>query len=298
MCLPCVWVHIDFKCHSVEELGLRAETPIGTSFTDAHAGNVKFNFLNGSDPYRAYLQHRLFELRSQNQSSAQQIPSRLADSFAPESTPSAPPADNSETLMKHEPSSQFKPFRKGGEHAHGSIFEALHGWLSKFVVPEVEFCSRGRSSAPPCRADGPPLLITCHDWLFFLQKLPDETVSRAMKSLGKDIKALWIHQGEERQQKRKGDGLAKELDRRILAFQKAENRVLEFKLSEHKSEPIAQLEMGIYLSTPKTEKLSEDGENGRVRYGSSSMQGWRATMEDAHAAYPDLDASTSFFWCL
>lgn len=39
--------------------------------------------------------------------------------------------------------------------------------------------------------------------------------------------------------------------------------------------------MGIYLSTPKTEKLSEDGENGWVRYGLSSMQGWRATMEDA-----------------
>nr|DAD27472.1 TPA_asm: hypothetical protein HUJ06_028940 [Nelumbo nucifera] len=25
------------------------------------------------------------------------------------------------------------------------------------------------------------------------------------------------------------------------------------------------------------------------------MQGWRATMEDAHAAYPDLDGTTSFF---
>lgn len=39
--------------------------------------------------------------------------------------------------------------------------------------------------------------------------------------------------------------------------------------------------MGTYLSTPKTDKVSEDGENERVRYGSSSMQGWRATMEDA-----------------
>ncbi|XP_034223042.1 probable protein phosphatase 2C 60 isoform X3 [Prunus dulcis] len=58
---------------------------------------------------------------------------------------------------------------------------------------------------------------------------------------------------------------------------------------------IAEIGMGIYLSTPKTEKFSEDGENGRVRYGLSSMQGWRATMEDAHAAYPDLDTSTSFF---
>ncbi|KAL4564796.1 hypothetical protein LXL04_028867 [Taraxacum kok-saghyz] len=53
--------------------------------------------------------------------------------------------------------------------------------------------------------------------------------------------------------------------------------------------------MGTYLSTPKTEKFSEDGENGRVKYGLSSMQGWRATMEDAHAALPDLDHSTSFF---
>lgn len=39
--------------------------------------------------------------------------------------------------------------------------------------------------------------------------------------------------------------------------------------------------MGIYLSTPKTEKFSEDGGNSGVRYGLSSMQGWRATMEDA-----------------
>lgn len=53
--------------------------------------------------------------------------------------------------------------------------------------------------------------------------------------------------------------------------------------------------MGIYLSSPKTEKFSEDGENVRVRYGLSSMQGWRAAMEDAHAAITDLDASTSFF---
>ncbi|MCL7027234.1 hypothetical protein MKW94_011341 [Papaver nudicaule] len=53
--------------------------------------------------------------------------------------------------------------------------------------------------------------------------------------------------------------------------------------------------MGIYLSTPKTDKFSEDGENGKLKYGLSSMQGWRASMEDAHAAFPDLDNSTSFF---
>uniref|UniRef100_A0A6N2KHS1 protein-serine/threonine phosphatase n=1 Tax=Salix viminalis TaxID=40686 RepID=A0A6N2KHS1_SALVM len=48
-------------------------------------------------------------------------------------------------------------------------------------------------------------------------------------------------------------------------------------------------------SSPKKEKFSEDGGNGRLRYGLSSMQGWRATMEDAHAAIIDLDATTSFF---
>lgn len=53
--------------------------------------------------------------------------------------------------------------------------------------------------------------------------------------------------------------------------------------------------MGVYLSTPKTDKLSADGENSRVRFGLSSMQGWRTTMEDAHAALPDLDECTSFF---
>ncbi|KAK9684274.1 hypothetical protein RND81_10G198300 [Saponaria officinalis] len=53
--------------------------------------------------------------------------------------------------------------------------------------------------------------------------------------------------------------------------------------------------MGTYLSKPKTEKVSEDGENHRVRYGLSSMQGWRSSMEDAHAAIPDLDSHTSFF---
>uniref|UniRef100_A0A7C9EUN9 protein-serine/threonine phosphatase n=1 Tax=Opuntia streptacantha TaxID=393608 RepID=A0A7C9EUN9_OPUST len=53
--------------------------------------------------------------------------------------------------------------------------------------------------------------------------------------------------------------------------------------------------MGTYLSKPKTEKVSEDGENDRLRYGLSSMQGWRSSMEDAHAAIPDLDNSTSFF---
>ncbi|KAL0393933.1 UNVERIFIED_CONTAM: putative protein phosphatase 2C 60 [Sesamum latifolium] len=52
--------------------------------------------------------------------------------------------------------------------------------------------------------------------------------------------------------------------------------------------------MGIYLSTPKTEKFSEDGENSRLRFGVSSMQDgvlqWKMRMQ-----HFDLDTSTSFF---
>ncbi|GKB93600.1 probable protein phosphatase 2C 60 [Tanacetum coccineum] len=45
------------------------------------------------------------------------------------------------------------------------------------------------------------------------------------------------------------------------------------------------------VGTPKT----KDGENGSGRHDLSSMQGWHATMEDDHAAHPDLDSSASFF---
>ncbi|KAK9075302.1 hypothetical protein SSX86_003625 [Deinandra increscens subsp. villosa] len=44
--------------------------------------------------------------------------------------------------------------------------------------------------------------------------------------------------------------------------------------------------MGPYLSTSKTYKFSEDGGNERVRYGVSSLKGWRATLGDSHAAVP------------
>ncbi|KAG0643847.1 protein phosphatase 2C [Tuber brumale] len=46
--------------------------------------------------------------------------------------------------------------------------------------------------------------------------------------------------------------------------------------------------MGQTLSEPVVEKISESGEDNRLAYGISSMQGWRVTMEDAHAAVLDL----------
>ncbi|KAL3710215.1 Protein phosphatase 2C 2 [Talaromyces marneffei ATCC 18224] len=48
--------------------------------------------------------------------------------------------------------------------------------------------------------------------------------------------------------------------------------------------------MGQTLSEPITEKASAEGQDDCVLYGVSAMQGWRITMEDAHAAILDLQA--------
>ncbi|XP_038994763.1 protein ALTERED PHOSPHATE STARVATION RESPONSE 1-like [Hibiscus syriacus] len=120
--------------------------------------------------------------------------------------------------------------------AQKEYIEALSGWLSKFISPEVELRPKKRSSVPALAVDGPPLLATCLEWLASLEKLPNEAVVRALKSFGKDMHALWVQQGEEQKQKRKVDGLAKELERKVLAFQRTEHRVLSSKLSEQELE--------------------------------------------------------------
>jgi len=48
--------------------------------------------------------------------------------------------------------------------------------------------------------------------------------------------------------------------------------------------------MGQTLSEPVVEKHSADGHDERLMYGVSSMQGWRISMEDAHATILDLKA--------
>lgn len=42
--------------------------------------------------------------------------------------------------------------------------------------------------------------------------------------------------------------------------------------------------MGAFLDKPKTDKHTDKGEGNGLRYGLSSMQGWRVEMEDAHCA--------------
>ena len=61
--------------------------------------------------------------------------------------------------------------------AQRAYIEALRGWLTKFLVPEVELYSRGRSFAAPYGANGPPLLVICYNWLTSMEELPDKAVT-------------------------------------------------------------------------------------------------------------------------
>ncbi|KAL5120466.1 Protein phosphatase 2C 2 [Pleosporales sp. CAS-2024a] len=50
--------------------------------------------------------------------------------------------------------------------------------------------------------------------------------------------------------------------------------------------------MGQTLSEPVVDKKSESGDGDSLIFGTSSMQGWRISMEDAHACLLDLQAAT------
>ncbi|KAM4597504.1 protein phosphatase 1B isoform 1-T2 [Polymixia lowei] len=54
--------------------------------------------------------------------------------------------------------------------------------------------------------------------------------------------------------------------------------------------------MGAFLDKPKTEKYNSHGEGNGLRYGLSSMQGWRVEMEDAHTAVVGLPAPGLAGW--
>jgi len=51
--------------------------------------------------------------------------------------------------------------------------------------------------------------------------------------------------------------------------------------------------MGAYLSTPVREKISTDCESECLKYGASSMQGWRVSQEDDHNTIGDYDVETN-----
>ncbi|KHN79397.1 putative protein phosphatase 2C F42G9.1 [Toxocara canis] len=53
--------------------------------------------------------------------------------------------------------------------------------------------------------------------------------------------------------------------------------------------------MGAYLNKPVVDKDTEAGEDGRVRFAATTMQGWRVNQEDAHNCILDFDENCSLF---
>lgn len=53
--------------------------------------------------------------------------------------------------------------------------------------------------------------------------------------------------------------------------------------------------MGVYLSSPNTDKNSETNQNDRIIYAASGMQGWRMQMEDSHISALNFDKNYSLF---
>ncbi|MED6179843.1 hypothetical protein PIB30_004483 [Stylosanthes scabra] len=151
--------------------------------------------------------------------------------------------------------------------AQKAYVEALHGWLSKFIVPEVEFYSRSKNVPMPChQANGPPLLVICSNWLNSLQKLPDKMVSLALKSVAKDVRALWHQQGEELQQKRKVDSLAKDLERRSSS-------------SLHKSTKMKLLELQVMDPKPEDHDQDQDQEECLMEKNDDQLEALRRKLE-------------------
>ncbi|KAG5556915.1 hypothetical protein RHGRI_007226 [Rhododendron griersonianum] len=113
-----------------------------------NAGNAKFNFLNASDPYHAYYQHRLSEFRAQNQNQPSSDP---ADPSLPESIPSAPVTEGEETITKPDPSAQFRPVRRVLEPPEAELYtvrlpEGITGEELDIIKLTAQFVARNGKS--------------------------------------------------------------------------------------------------------------------------------------------------------
>ncbi|GAB2282882.1 hypothetical protein Dimus_017416 [Dionaea muscipula] len=105
--------------------------------------------------------------------------------------------------------------------------KTLHDWLCKSVNDDVsEFLySNRRSTIFQVGTETTLLATTCHRWIEALETLPQKAVKTAIKSLAKDVRGLWVQQGEEQHQNRKVDEIGKEIERRAaLTLQKQEHK--------------------------------------------------------------------------
>jgi hypothetical protein len=112
-------------------------------------------------------------------------------------------------------------------NAQKAYIETLDGWLSKFILTDTIRYSRGIS---------PTWVVVCHDWYTTLSKFPNKRVSFTMRNFVRSVRVLWLKQGEEQLQKRKVDSLAKEMDKKLTAYKRAENKVIETKLPDYRPE--------------------------------------------------------------
>ncbi|THU63158.1 hypothetical protein C4D60_Mb01t12760 [Musa balbisiana] len=113
----------------------------------------------------------------------------------------------------------WRRYYRGYISAQKAYVEALDGWLSKFILPDMEFYSRTRSSLSHM-ASGPPLVVICHQWSTSLGRLRDSAVTYSMRSFARTVRFLSVKQVEEQQQKKKVDALTKELERRVVALRR------------------------------------------------------------------------------
>ncbi|KAL4583176.1 hypothetical protein LXL04_007742 [Taraxacum kok-saghyz] len=110
----------------------------GPEIIISNAGNPKFNFLNGSDPYHAYYQHRMAEFRSQNQNPTDVPPPETA----------APATDPPETI---DPSAKFRPVKKildppEAEQCTNRLPEGITGEELDIIKLTAQFVARNGKS--------------------------------------------------------------------------------------------------------------------------------------------------------
>ncbi|XP_010683038.2 protein ALTERED PHOSPHATE STARVATION RESPONSE 1 [Beta vulgaris subsp. vulgaris] len=161
--------------------------------------------------------------------------------------------------------------------AQKTYAKSLLSWLSKFIDAEAEYHYTSSFSLPPIRFNGPTLIVTCQRWSTSLERLPDKSVKYAMKSLAKDLQALSVQQGAEQQQRRKVDGLDKEINRKILTFGKAEDKALLAKYTAHHNAE-EQVE-SLVEKKQLLQMFKEQVEMERERYFSTVQETERMTME-------------------
>lgn len=171
--------------------------------------------------------------------------------------------------------------------AQKSYIKALDAWFSTCNIgPQPDQADEypggsSSSSVLPCGIDdnGPPVIAVCHEWMVAMEKLPDKAVMTAMKSFRKEIKALSVQQRKEQKLKKKVDGLIRELERKVSALQKAENKILKLKESKMEIDGDFQDKME-QLEDEKTslEELKQKVELEKAKHISGMEDTQRATL--------------------